>query len=82
MPAPTAVLAVPEPGVPAPGARVVELRLVFEPQAAEAESENDVIARTVSTAKIFFMTSSRICLNRVDWLKSKGSASFGGAPTH
>ena len=78
MPAPAAVPAVPVPGVEEPGARVVELRFVFEPQAAEAESENDVIARIVSTAKIFFMTSSRIriCLNRVVWLSSKGPANL------
>ena len=76
MPAPAATPALPVPVADVPGARVVELRFVFEPQAAEAESENDVIARMVSTAKIFFMTSSRIriCLNCVVWLRSKGFA--------
>ena len=60
VPAPVAAPPVPEPpGVAEPGARVDELRFALEPQAAEAESENDVIARIVSTAKIFFMTSSR-----------------------
>jgi len=75
MPAPAAVFVVPVEVEP--GARVEELRFVFEPHAAEAERENDVIARTVSTAKIFFMTSSEsILFDCVDRHKSKRSAKF------
>jgi hypothetical protein len=59
MPAPAAVPAVAVPGVEVePGARVDELRFVLEPQAAEAESDIIVIARTVRMAKVFFMAGS------------------------
>jgi hypothetical protein len=34
------------------------VRDVLEPHAAEAERDTDVIARIVSTARTFFMTSS------------------------
>lgn len=58
MPAPAAVPAVAVPVEVEPGARVDELRFVFEPQAAEAESDIIVIARTVRMAKVFFMAGS------------------------
>ena len=58
MPAPAAVPAVPVPGVEEPGARVVELRFVFEPQAAEADTEIIERARTVRIARVFFMAGS------------------------
>ena len=58
MPAPAAVPAVPVPDVEEPGARVDELRFVFEPHAAEAEREIIEIARTVTMARVFFMAGS------------------------
>ena len=59
MPAPAAVPAVPVPGVLLePGARVDELRFVFVPQAADAETENIVTARRATRARVFFMAGS------------------------
>ena len=72
MPAAPVVPVVAEPE-PAAG-RVLELRPVFEPQAAKAEIETEVTARTVSIAKNFFMASSRTSFDCVALLKSKPSA--------
>jgi hypothetical protein len=69
MPAPPAVFVVPVEVEP--GARVVELRFVLEPHAADAETEIIVMARTVRIARVFFMAGSGVivgsfCLLR--WL--------------
>ena len=58
MPAPAATPALPVPVVDVPGARVVELRFVFEPQAAEADTEIIEMARMVRIARDFFMAGS------------------------
>jgi hypothetical protein len=59
MPAPAAVPAVAVPVVVELGARVVELRLEFAPQAAKADVERETIPKTVNTAMSFFMGPDR-----------------------
>ena len=66
MPAPDAVPLLPLPPLLLelePGARVGVSRRALLPQAADAEIDTDEMARIVSTARTFFMTSSETVLD-------------------